>query len=50
MPQGKHKKLLTKKAKKGNKGFSIATIAYYGLAEIGLPIIEFTKFPIEMII
>jgi hypothetical protein len=31
MPQGKHKKLLTKKAKKGNKGFPIATIAYYGL-------------------
>ena len=30
MPQGKYKKLLTKKARKGNKGFPIATIAYYG--------------------
>ena len=30
MPQGKNKKLLTKQARKGNKGFPIATIAYYG--------------------
>ena len=30
MPQGKYKKLLTKKVRKGNKGFPIATIAYYG--------------------
>ncbi len=31
MPQGKHKKLLIKKVRKGNKGFPMVTIAYYGL-------------------
>ena len=30
MPQGKHKKALTKKARKGNKGYPAATIAFYG--------------------
>jgi len=30
MPQGRNKKLLTKKVKKGHKGFPVATIAYYG--------------------
>jgi hypothetical protein len=30
MAQGKHKKLLTKKVRKGNKGFPAATIAFYG--------------------
>lgn len=30
MAQGKNKKLLIKKTRKGNKGFPIATIAFYG--------------------
>lgn len=30
MPQGRNKKLLVKKIKKGHKGFPMATIAYYG--------------------
>ena len=30
MPQGRNKKLITKRAKKGSKGFPVATIAYYG--------------------
>ena len=30
MAQGKNKKLLSKRVKKGDKGFPIATIAYYG--------------------
>jgi len=30
MPQGNKKKLLTKKIRKGNKGYPIATIAFYG--------------------
>ena len=30
MAQGKYKKLITKKARKGIKGYPIATVAYYG--------------------
>lgn len=30
MAQGNNKKLLTKKVRKGNKGYPIATIAFYG--------------------
>ncbi|TMN98383.1 hypothetical protein [Pseudoalteromonas sp. S558] len=30
MAQGKNKKLLIKKTRKGNKGYPIATIAFYG--------------------
>jgi hypothetical protein len=30
MAQGKNKKLLTKKIRKGEKGYPIATIAFYG--------------------
>jgi len=30
MAQGNNKKLLTKKVRKGNKGYPVATIAYYG--------------------
>ena len=30
MAQGNNKKLLTKKARKGNKGYPMATIAFYG--------------------
>ena len=30
MAQGKHKKLLSKKLRKGDKGYPIATIAFYG--------------------
>ena len=30
MAQGRNKKLISKKAKKGNKGFPVATIAFYG--------------------
>jgi len=30
MAQGSHKKLLTKKVRKGDKGFPVATIAFYG--------------------
>ena len=30
MAQGKNRKLLTKRARKGNKGFPIGTIAFYG--------------------
>jgi len=30
MPQGKFKKLISKKASKGRKGYSVATIAFYG--------------------
>ena len=30
MAQGKNKKLLTKKVRKGDKGYPIATIAFYG--------------------
>lgn len=30
MAQGKYKKLITKKARKGKKGYPIATVAYYG--------------------
>lgn len=30
MAQGKNKKLLTKRVRKGNKGYPIATIAFYG--------------------
>ncbi|QQX78727.1 hypothetical protein JK628_14250 [Shewanella sp. KX20019] len=30
MAQGKNKKLLTKKIRKGDKGYPIATIAFYG--------------------
>jgi hypothetical protein len=30
MAQGKNKKLLTKTVKKGNKGYPIATISFYG--------------------
>ena len=30
MPQGKFKKLLTKRARKGDKGYPIATLAFYG--------------------
>ncbi len=52
MPQGKHKKLLTKKAIKGNKGFPIATIAYYGSSnkiatKIACGIIKFEGADVE---
>ncbi len=30
MPQGKNKKLISKKAKKGIKGYPVATVAFYG--------------------
>lgn len=30
MPQGKNKKLLTKHARKGHKGYPVATVALYG--------------------
>jgi hypothetical protein len=30
MPQGKNKKLLSKEAKKGFKGYPVATVAFYG--------------------
>lgn len=30
MPQGKYKKALLKKARKGNKGYPMATLAFYG--------------------
>ena len=30
MAQGKYKKLITKKAKKGIKGYPVATVAFYG--------------------
>ena len=30
MSQGRNKKLLSKKARKGDKGFPIATVAFYG--------------------
>ena len=30
MPQGKNKKLITKRARKGIKGYPVATIAFYG--------------------
>ena len=30
MPQGNNKKLLTKRARKGHKGYPVATIAFYG--------------------
>ncbi|MDH5572052.1 MAG: hypothetical protein OEY89_09820 [Gammaproteobacteria bacterium] len=30
MAQGKYKKLITKKARKGNRGYPVATVAYYG--------------------
>ncbi len=30
MAQGKNKKLITKKARKGHKGYPVATIAFYG--------------------
>ncbi len=30
MAQGKYKKLITKKVRKGNKGHPIATVAFYG--------------------
>jgi len=30
MAQGKYLKLLSKKTRKGNKGYPLATIAYYG--------------------
>ncbi|MEZ9925159.1 hypothetical protein [Vibrio breoganii] len=30
MAQGNNRKVLNKKARKGNKGFPIATIAFYG--------------------
>lgn len=30
MAQGRNKKLLAKKVRKGNKGYPIATVAYYG--------------------
>lgn len=34
MAQGKFKKLIAKKARKGNKGYPIATIAYYGPSNV----------------
>jgi hypothetical protein len=30
MSQGKHKKALTKRVRKGEKGFPVATVAFYG--------------------
>lgn len=30
MAQGKYKKLITKKARKGHKGYPVATVAFYG--------------------
>ena len=30
MAQGKNKKLITKKVRKGNKGYPVATVAFYG--------------------
>jgi len=30
MPQGKHKKALKKRTSKGDRGFPIATVAFYG--------------------